>query len=532
MSQDLLAEKLPFTLPQPDDPKRRRAVRIARLAAVALLAAALLIPVFQLQHKILRNQRRLETYRQKKITGTLTPAAKDKGRPKGHKGALNRWRPHIRAFWRGENIYVTPEQYVAGNSDRPPEQRRKDNGIRHPNSIFMVMLLTPFAYLPTSAAGLVFSLLKVMVYLASAWAAVRVCNDGRRRMPDWIVGLGLAWWIVFAISDIQHVNTNGFVLGAIVLHLWLYRRGNDLWAGAALAAAVAMKLTPALFILYWLYQRNWRLLGGCVLAGLLLAVILPAAILGTEHYITLTRTWLDNLIFQGLGGAWYPIHVNQSLPAILGRYLLGGRPGGDLHWNPDDFPYEAVETMGGHAWIAVASLPETTVRGIIKIVQIGIVLLMGLAIGWRKRPRDDGRRGLHYAMVLAGMMLLNQRTWDHHAAVLLPAMIAAWYAIAYGHMSRAVRAVTLTMILWAGILLWVSAGDATVALCRMTGMAKQQAKNASDVVQAYGLKGCSFLLVFLTAAILSLAMRRREPAYDDQRRPLRTPKPPDKTNLQ
>jgi hypothetical protein len=514
-----VAEKLPFSIPQPDDPGRRRGATILRIAAVGLLAAALILPVIQLQHKILRNQKRMETYQKKLTSGTLSAKEKTKGPPKAHKGALNRWRSQIRAFWRGENIYVTTEEYIAENTRRPPEQQRTDYGIRHPNSIFMVMLLTPFAYLPASAAGLVYSLLKVVVYLASALAAVRVCNDGKRRMPDWVVGLGLAWWVVLGISDIQHVNTNGFVLGAIVLHLWLYRRGYDLWAGGVLAAAVMMKLTPALFVLYWLYQRNWRLLFGCVLAGLGLGVVLPAAVLGPSHYWILTKTWLDNLIFRGLGGAWYPIHVNQSLPAILGRYLLGGQSGGDIHWNPDDFPYHKVHE---HVWIAFASWPEAVVRWIIKGAQALIVLLAAWSIGWVKRPRDDGRRGLHYAMILAAMMLLNQRTWDHHAVVLLPATLAVWYATAFGRMSRAARIAGLTMILLAGILLWSSAGDAVVTLCRLTGMTKPQAKDASDVVQAYGLKGFSFLLIFLSAAVLCFSMRRREPAYAEVRQTLST----------
>jgi len=238
--------------------------------------------------------------------------------------------------------------------------------------------------------------------------------------------------------------------------------------------------------------------------------------------MTLTQTWLDNLIFKGLGGAWYPIHINQSLPAIIGRYLLGGQPGGDIHWNPEDYPYEDVPKMGGHGWIAFASWSEETVRWIIKSVQVLVILLGVWAVGWTKRSRSDGRRGLHYAIVLTAMMLLNQRTWDHHAVVILPAMLAVWYAIAFGRMAPVPRAVGLGMILLSGILLWLAAGDAVTSVCRLSGMEKQAAKTASDVVQAYGVKGMSFLLVFLSAIVLSRAMRRNEPAYSEQRQRLET----------
>ena len=80
-----------------------------------------------------------------------------------------------------------------------------------------------------------------------------------------MLGLGLLWVLMFVIGDLQHGNTHVLVLGAITLHLWLYRRGHDWAAGGALALAICLKMTPALFVLYWLYQRNWKLLGGTLL---------------------------------------------------------------------------------------------------------------------------------------------------------------------------------------------------------------------------------------------------------------------------
>ncbi len=495
---------LPYSTPLSPDPKKRRQVKLLRILAYAALAAVLLIPTIQLQYKILRNQKRMARYQDRLAAGTLTDAQRAGGPPKEHKGAINRWRSQIRALWAGENIYVTEKQYVAENAARQADRKRTDLGIRHPNAPCTVVLLSPFAYLPVSISGLAFTLLKVVVLVLAGLAAVRVVNHETLRMPDWVVALGVVWWMGLAISDIQHANTNSFVLGAIVLHLWFYRRGNDLRAGAALALAIVLKMTPALFVLYWAYQRNWRLLLGCLIGGVLLAVVLPAGLLGPDSYAELTQTWLDNLIFQGLGGAWYPIHVNQSLPAVIGRYLLAGRAGGDLNWNPDDYPYEAVPTVSRHAWIALCSLPEPIVRRIIQAVQAGVVLLMAWGIGWRKRPRDDGRRGLHYAMVLAAMLLLNQRTWDHHAAILFPAFLAVWYAVAFGRMVRPVRITALTMLLLAGALLWGAAGDLAPFLARWAGQSKEQAKNLANLLQAYGPKGAAFLLTFLVAVMLSV----------------------------
>jgi len=382
---------------------------------------------------------------------------------------------------------------------------------------FTVILLTPFAFLPAWACGGLFTLCKVLAVAAAGLAAVRVCNHKNLRMPDWVVALGAAWWATLMISDIQHGNTNGFVLAAIVLHLWLYRRGRDLASGAALALAICIKMTPALFVLYWLYQRNWKLLAGCVVAGVIFAVIVPAALLGPGHYTDLTQTWMDNLIFKGLGGSWYPIHVNQSAPAVLGRYLLGDQPGGNIQWNPDDNPYDLQTKF---QWIAFASLNPQTVRWIIKALQVAIVAVMAWAIGWRKLPRDDGRRGLHYAMVICAILLLNQRTWAHHAATILPATLAVWYAIAFGRFGSRARAAVLAIVIFAGVVLWGTMGDLTVFYGRVAGMKKHQAEDFANQLLAYGPDFYYFLLIFGAAAILALKMKKSDLPYATARQKL------------
>ena len=504
---------LPYetTMPSQATPSQLGRLTVARVAVYIALATALIVPVVQLQHKTLKNHRKAQAYHQKLAasdSGDPAEVQLPPRPPKAHAGAVNRWRKAVRAFWAGENIYETIDQL----SQRHRRYRRMGKTIDygksvalHPNMPFTVMLLTPFALGPVWLGGLVFSILKVLVIVAAALGAVRVANHKNLRMPDWLVALAVAWWVQSAIGDIQHANTNIFVLGAIVLHLWLYRRGAQAAAGVALALAICIKMTPALFVLYWLYQRNWKLLLGCLAGLVLLAVVVPAGALGPGHYAELAETWLNNLIFKGVGGSWYPIHVNQSLPAVLGRYLLGGHEGGNIYWNADDNTYASQRQFH---WIALVSLDPTLVKRLIQLAQGAVVLLMAWAIGWRKLARDDGRRGLHYAMVLLAILLLNQRTWDHHAAILLPATLAIWYAVAFGRVSRRVRIITLAMVILAGVAGLLGAGSALVSIGRACGLARADAKEFANVVGAYGLKFSGFLLMFLSAVILSLALKR------------------------
>ena len=430
------AWSLPFRSPVPSDPRLARRVRVARIVAYGLLIGALLTPVVQFQVLTRRTIRKRAEYERRLVAGTIKPDTK----PPSYKGAIFRWSRAIRPFWAGRNIYLQRKYDDADSTYHP---------WLHPHMPLTVMLLTPLACLPPQLLAAVFSALKLLAAISAILMAARLAGHGERRVADWVVALGVLWAIALIIGDVRHGNTNVFVLWAVVYHLWLYRRGRDLAAGVPLALAICLKMTPALFVVYWLYQRNWKLLAATAVAGVVMAVIVPAAVLGPSHYGTLTETWLDNLILPGLvESKWYPIHVNQSLTGVAGRYFLDG-PNGDILWNPDDNPYTRQDT---HAWITLASLSPATVKMIVRAGQVAIVALAAWAIGWRKLPRDDGRRALHYALVLLAIMLLNQRTWDHHGAVLVPAGVAIWQAIAFGRFSRKVRGAAIALAFAAALI--------------------------------------------------------------------------------
>lgn len=506
---------LPVEMPTPADPRR---ARVARVAAWVALSAALIVPVVQFQHQTTRNLRRGEMF-DRAHPGWTRQDARDGGpqRPKASKGAIGRWRKAVRHFWQGQNIYGRMEIDATtgrGVDDDEDEQRPT---YLHPNMPAVVVLLTPFAYLPIPAAALAWNIAKLAVILATLWMVAGLAAHGRRRIADYVLGLGVAWCLTLIIGDLLHGNTNVFVMGAVVAHLWLFRRGRDLAGGAVLALAICLKMTPAIFLLYWAYQRNWKLLAGTLVGLVLLAVAVPAAAVGWNHYVELTGTWLENLIVPGLiEGAWYPIHVNQSLPGVFSRYFLSG-PDGNIFWNPDDNPY-AIQNQFG--WITLASLSPATVKLLIRAVQVAIVVAVGWAIGWRKLPRDDGRRLLHWGLVVVAWMLLNQRTWDHHAGAVLLADVAIWQAIAFGRFARRVRAAALTLMILAGLLLIASMGGVGEAIAELVGSDGREAKLLADRIYAYGPLFWHFVVLLSTGVLLSVALRRGEQPYAAERQTL------------
>jgi hypothetical protein len=501
---------LPYSSPLPEDIRKRKSAKLLRAAAYLAAAAALIAPVVLFQASLHKRIRSAKEFDRLAASGAIPPGKK---RPEATKGALARWRQATYQFWSGRNIYALPEQppAPAAAPAKASETTEDDEAVYlHPNMPFTVMLLSPLAYMSLPAEMLTFNLLKLAVIVASCLMAARVAGHQGRRIPDWVLGLGLLWAIRLIVGDLQHANTNCLVLGAVVFHLWLYRRGRNYLAGIPLAAAICIKLTPALFVAYWLYQRNWKLAAGTAAAGLLMTVLIPIGALGPQRYGELTGSWLRNVIAPGLvRNAWFPTHVNQSLNGVAARYLLTGRDG-NMTWDPDNDPYY-VKTPEG--WITLVALPESVVRMIVRAAQFLIVGVAAWAIGWRRLPRDDGRRALHYGLVLLGMMLLNQRTWDHHAAVMLIAPVAVWHAIALGKMPRKAKAWVARLTVAAGCCVLLKGNELFQVAARLSGKSRAVGEHWGNVFEAFGPTFYHFVFLFAAAVILAVALRRREEPF-------------------
>jgi len=513
---------LPYRSPEPDDPAGRRRVRALRAAAYVLVTAVFVVSVVQFQSGTVKALRKAEKFDRKHPD--WTPAlgrAMGENRPAGHKGAIGRWRCAVRQLWEGRNIYAfVPEDYT--KVDTRPASAAESPELRgivwmHPNMPATVLLLTPFGYLSAPWAALAYNVLKLAALAAAVLMAARLAGHGERRVADWVVLLGVLWTAMGLVGDIRHGNTNVFVLAAVVGHLWLFRRGRDVLAGLPLAAAICLKMTPALFCVYWLYQRNWRLLASTVGSFVLLAVVVPAAALGPGRYGTLAGTWYRNMIAPGLAkGSWYPEHINQSMSGVVSRYFLAGK-NGDIYWGPDDDPRYLGRK---HGWITLAALPDAATRWVLRAGQVLLVAVAAWAIGWRTLPRDDGRRALHYTLVLLGMMLLNQRTWNHHAAVLLPAGVAVWQAVAFGRTGRGTRIASLVMLAGAGLLHWLVRGELLAGVGRLFGADAAAGERLADVAKAYGPTFYYFLLLFAVAGACSVALRTKAEPFAPRRQTL------------
>lgn len=201
-------------------------------------------------------------------------------------------------------------------------------------------LFAPLALLPLVPAALLFVVLKggALVYMMRVVAR-------RLQAP------GVGWLLLgvvavaggYLIEEFRNGNFHLFAIALVVFALDRAEDGKAAAPGAALAVAIASKLTPAVVLGYWLLQRRFRpfLATLCALVALW---ALPAIVTGPAMNNHLTA-----------GFARYAVEKvdendNFSVRGVLVRYLTQRPP--DPRY-PDaslvDLPQEAVTTI----WLVV-----------------------------------------------------------------------------------------------------------------------------------------------------------------------------------
>lgn len=240
------------------------------------------------------------------------------------------------------------------------------------------------------------------------------------------------------LGDLSHNNVNIFILFLVVGCLEAFRRRLDTLAGLTLALAIACKVTPLLFVAYFAWKRCWRVLAA-TLAGLVLwLAVVPGLTFGWDRNRELITGWYALMVERPLlKGEITTEHPNQALTGFVYRMFTHSpsyitylkTPEGDI---PTPAEYHNLADIGRPAaWVVV------------KLLTAGFALAVVLLCRLPVRGPDDARRGWRFAaecgLICLGMLLFSERTWKHHAVVLLVPLAALTYAVATAGLSRRVR---------------------------------------------------------------------------------------------
>lgn len=307
-------------------------------------------------------------------------------------------------------------------------------------------------------------------------------DEGAGLRRDLARGAAVVLCLPPLLGDLSHNNINIYILFLVVGCLEAFRRRLDTLAGLTLALAVACKLTPLLFVAYFAWKRCWRVLGAA-LAGLVLwLAVVPGLAFGWDRNRELITDWAALMLERPLlKGETTTEHANQAITGVVYR-LLTDSPSYVIYHNNIATPaeYHNLTDIGRPAaWVVV--------KGLMAAFALAVVWLCR----WPVRGSADARQGLWFTaecgLICLGMLLFSERTWKHHAVVLLVPLAALTWAVAAAELPRRVRK------LIAGAL------AASFVLTAGPGLLGGR---GSDLAMVYGTHTLAFVLLTLAVGLL------------------------------
>jgi alpha-1,2-mannosyltransferase len=288
---------------------------------------------------------------------------------------LDVYRIAARAWLRGQGLY----------GHLPPVKPGHSLPFTYPP--IAAVLLAPLALVPKLVAGAVLTL----VTIALAGAVIRLFLP-HRPWPGMAPARALGWLLPAALFLEPVRSTLGFgqinvILMAMVAFDALLPAPR--WPrGALTGLAAAVKLTPAVFILFFLLRRDYR---AAATAALSFAASTAAGfVLAGRDSV---RYWTADVFQVGRVGN-VPYSVNQSLQAVLARAGL----------SPE-------HPAGLAAWLALAAL---------------VLVVTGLGM---RRALAAAEPGLALCLNAFAGLLISPISWTHHWVWSVPAILAlAWPA--------------------------------------------------------------------------------------------------------
>jgi alpha-1,2-mannosyltransferase len=179
-----------------------------------------------------------------------------------------------------------------------------------PYTAALVRLLLP---LGPRVAMIVWEVLSALALLAGAWL-VGCALGGRCRVP---LALGALVFFVPIYNMLGDGQVDGLAFFFLCLALWGLTRDRDLPLGVGVAVAAALKLTPALLIVYLLWRRRWRA-AVTALAALVVLSLATLPLVGPQWFSDYGRQAVALTEPQKI--ALTP--QNQTALGVAGRLLL------------------------------------------------------------------------------------------------------------------------------------------------------------------------------------------------------------------
>ena len=260
---------------------------------------------------------------------------------------------------------------------------------------FAACAVRPLAHLPFAVARRVWVLVETAAYLAALVLLQRLVFASAASW-GWLAVAALGLPYAPFRFDLHLGSVSGILLLLLVSFMLALKRGQTTRAGLALAAAILLKLSPALVVpVLFLAGR-----AGLVWRALLAIVLLVLAALpwtGVDAYLHYAQDVIPTLVQASF--TWF---TNQSVDAFFARLLTANTDTTAWLVNPDAYRSATIAVSAG-------------------------VLAVLASIAWRAR-RHAHAPDLHVwlaATALVAALLVARVTWEYMLVLALPCF-ALW----------------------------------------------------------------------------------------------------------
>lgn len=293
--------------------------------------------------------------------------------------------------------------------------------IAFPYPPLVALLMVPLTFLPMWARNVVW----YGVLLSATYGCFRICEaltvrafQVAREERFWLRLLAIVLSLKFILSVFENQAYDSLVFFFVLVGIYGLSQHKVGSAATGLAAATALKPSPALMLVYALFLRRWGVfaLAVCVWAALsfLPDVFFTPSRPGPGYLLT----WIQEVVIGGLRGttpdAYYPLMANVGLL----NQSLKGTVFGILH---------------GHAGPEVAAHARTILYGVYLVYGLAALAVLLLS------TKVEGALVWGASVILISMLLLSPvSSKSHFVTLLLPHMAIVAYLIRHREARRAV----------------------------------------------------------------------------------------------
>jgi alpha-1,2-mannosyltransferase len=259
---------------------------------------------------------------------------------------------------------------------------------------FHAVLLLPLVPLGYDKARVVLLFVNNLLLFSSLAVIVLPSGANLLRLPQILLAVLLVVTFEPVYVSLQLGQVDFLLLFLITMCFWAHKTGRDVAAGIFLGLGAAIKLTPAILMLYFLWKRQFRVLVPAVVV-VLVSGIVSWVVVGQEAFFSFWTCVLPALL---KGSAFFQ---NQSLSGFFSRLFVDP----SFYYSLGEFPSLAQPRMLS----AAASIA---------------VLAIGAFVTREEVSRNSVRFNMEFSLAIVTMLLVSSIAWEHYFVwLLLPFLV-------------------------------------------------------------------------------------------------------------